>query len=256
MKAKIVVDYPPGGLGNFIAQIYTNTVLTHEGSTTFHRNKIQNYWPQRPKTANNLAELMDLIRTKSLVEDIAICHTHGNSEILVGLDGILLWLVVVDEYFPILFLNKQLKAKASMAVGNLVDNTDRVSIIHEYLHDFKLHTRLRHADRYILFDNFYKGQNECIAEINKINPDADADNVYQIFSRSQNPIVNRYNKLKSMIELIDNNTAEDLSTLSTLDQGIISAMLTQKYPQIDWALNHQANWFQNTAEISQIINSL
>ena len=269
MANKIIIDYPPGGLGNFVAQVYTNTVSFDAASPVFHQSKVRKYWPPLSGRPNQVPELLRLIRSNTLIEDVAVCHTHGHSEILADLEGVEIWNVLVVEYFPMLFLNKQAKANADLSIldriyqrkkaatlwGCLTD-LERESFMREYLYDFKLHTRVQPADRYIQFDNFYKSPEDCKMEIEKINHSADSRAISQIFYKSQESLIRRYNNLTVLLEQISNNTSTDLSTLPVLDQAMIAAMLTQKYPQVDWLLAHQQTWFKNTSEISHIINTL
>ena len=267
MVNKIVIDYPPGGLGNFVAQVYTDTVSPNVFSHIFHRNKIRKYWPPLTKRPDQVLELLSRIRSKTLVEDVAVCHTHGHSEILSGLDGVEIWSISVTEKFPILFLNKQLKANANLSVTDRNNSriqapwaqfgcSERETLVREYLYDFKLHTRVQPADKYINFDNFYKSPEDCKAEIEKINTQIDSQSVCQIFYKSQQLIIDRYNKLIGILDQISNNTSADLSTLPVLDQAMIAAILTQRYTQMDWILGNQQTWFNNTLEISNIINTL
>ena len=71
----IFIDYPPGGLGNFLAQCLTNTVNFDNSHVSFHRTKNSYYdrlTPEDSTTFNNV------FANYTFEKNVAVIHSYGN----------------------------------------------------------------------------------------------------------------------------------------------------------------------------------
>ena len=209
----IVIDYMPGGLGNFIAQVITGfsfdrkrTVASfHHGDVNYDiqlvqrspdafREKIVNWKPQYP---------------------IAIAHTWNQTELLRKHIDCKLYSVVVREKWIELMMNWYLKAvKSDPLYYQRGDN------YYNAFQHFSAYSNWS-ADAYIEFDNFYKTKDLFVLEIQKLNPNADADKIYDYFCQTQRPIIGHINFLKNYIA-----ANYDVTQLDNFEQVVVDKLKT------------------------------
>jgi hypothetical protein len=205
----IIVDYPPGGLGNFAAQVITDTVFNC-GHPSFHENHKAYDIQLVQKTQ---ADFLDCLAQWQPEYPVAICHSYGNTtEIKNRVDCRIISIQPVNNWLQ-LWVNKELKAVPK----NAVQTTQSYEWYYHALSGFKNMWEDLTVDELVNFDNFYLGPEEFYHNIQQLNPAADAEYIYDIFVNTQQPILDRMAKLKQLAE-----SDQDITQLPCFDQAVIN----------------------------------
>ena len=209
----IIVDYPPGGLGNFAAQVITDTVI-NTGQPSFHNNHsresraydIQLVCRSQQEFLHRLAEWQP-------THSVAICHSHGAVAELKRYTNYRIISIRPVKRWLQLYLNKQLKAmpQATMPAAQSYDwhyraiesmkTQESYSIDHELLN----------------FDHFYSGPEQFRHTIQQLNPLADSDGLYHLFNQTQQPILDQIAQLEQLAE-----SGRAIQHRTNLEQALIA----------------------------------
>ena len=190
----IFIDYPPGGLGHFIAQVFTNN-FSKEDHVSFHRIKSKSYDATLSQSSQELF-LKKLTKWQPKYP-VSIGHSWGAIDQLKNKVKCKIISVEVNQCWPELFLNVYNKAMVDNLSANKNPSIAECNNFYNYmLTCFNVDNSL--ADIKINFDNFYGSKENFFNEIKKINPDADVNVVYNIFCTTQQPIIDRLKYLKQL----------------------------------------------------------
>lgn len=239
----IIIDYPPGGLGNFLAQVVTNTIDLNYQQPSFHRNR-NTYDTLSLDTPSDFAQAWpDFVPTS----DVFVIHSFGQLDLVRRrYPQSTIIQVVVGKEIAIYMNNMYRKACAdnSMTESTLhkyliqhygADSTATrrenyaLSYLH-FLHNQDYHnTPSDYADIIINFDNLYQGFERFQLEINKIKHN-DIPSIFKVFVETQNIIISR-TKLYQDIVNGTKNYQECAEHFDTIDHGLLAGMLQDKYNQ-------------------------
>lgn len=193
----IFVDYPPGGLGNFVAQILTNNI-SHENHVSFHRSKTQTYDAVLSQSSRELfLKTLDKWRPQ---HQVCIGHSWGAVDHLKRKHDCRVYSIRVGQCWPELFLNVYNKAMVDNATANKHPSVDDCDNFYNYmLRMFDFDRSM--TDITIDFDSFYGSRDQFLYQVNLINPEADGAAVYNKFCITQQLIVDRLKYLKDLAQL-------------------------------------------------------
>jgi hypothetical protein len=206
----IIIDYPPGGLGNFAAQVVTNTVI-NSGDPSFHKNPraydIQLVQPSQADFLNCLAQWQPKY-------PVAICHSYGAAaEIKKRVDCRIISIQPVDNWLQ-LHVNKELKA---VPQGRPVQNS------YEWYYYAPLSLKTTWAypvvDELVNFDNFYLGPAEFDHNIQQLNPSAPSELLYRIFNQTQQAVTDHLVALRARA-----HSGQDTQGLNIRDRAIVDLL--------------------------------
>jgi len=207
----IIVDYPPGGLGNFAAQVITGTVRD-PGHAVFHKNFHWGYYDiqlVQPTQADFLHQLAQWQPQHS----VAICHSHGAAaELRRYRDARIISIRPVNRWLQ-LWLNRELKAVPS----NTVQTTHSLKWHYHAIRCMKIQESYPIDHELLNFDNFYSGSEGFRHNIQQLSPQADCDGLYDLFNRTQRPILDRMAQLRQMAE-----SGQDHPGMSHMEQAIVA----------------------------------
>lgn len=263
----IIVDYPPGGLGHFIAQVKLNLIDNHTYPLSFHSMYNLRYDYDIELIVDSKKKFLERLSQWEPKKTLSVCHSWGNAKLLKQTFNCQVWQVLVDQSLIYLHLNRLMKA------AGWNDTIDK-DLFDRFKSGFKSGTdagikRLwyfnslkylqlspwRDADLVIKFDDFYKDQNSFAETISKINPNADIEAIYNAFLKSQTPIIDRVNRYTNVVEAIkqgDKIAIDDDFCL--LDHSLLIWMLSTIYPNKDFTNMNSESWFSNTDQILDIIH--
>jgi hypothetical protein len=270
-----VLDYPPGGLGNFIAQVLVNDNIVSSDNLSFHDNQNKHKWYVSLQDASiddsidALITLKEKLKDPNLIGKLVIVHTYKHTHELLNVPNIKLYQVIIQEYGTILFYNKHLKVynhfggnpkKTHIIKKNWNTNEPWVerecSVLELKYQQSISNTPTIGVDHHINFDNFYKNKDSFMHEVQRLNPLADVERLYRIFCDSQEPILNKLQLVNGIINTIKQGIDTDISHLEPLDQAVVAGLLNNEYKNFEWQLPNKNTWFQSTGEIINIINTL
>lgn len=261
----VLIDYPPGGLGNFIAQIFTNSIDLNLFYLAYHSTQDRNY--DDSLISSTKEEFLSKLKTWEPTSTVTIIHSFGTLDSF-NFSGKVYQVVVEDDMISYI-LAQQIKTGAingdslknyiEQNYGTFSNSTVRENYAYQYqyLRSNKtfINSASSRADVIISFDNFYKDEKSFIAEVKKINPSIETERLYEHFITTQMPIVERKNLYLKILDCIKKNVIFDMPNLSIIDQGILSGLLNELYPIVEWQLPNQEDWFTNTKEILSVINN-
>ena len=220
-----IIDYTPGGLGNFIGQIFSNSIST-SGHLSFHRNQ-GNYGTELVTHQHIFAE-----RAPNWIPStpVNICHSWGQLD-LISYRPIEKWQVYVDQQHLYLFYNFYLKAHATfikLPEDHWHKQSAKSQSDHKILPSRKWATGIMHnlyhkwptkpnsaADKLIRFDDFYDSKQSFFNVVQSLNPTLSLtlDEIWNIWTTSQQPIFDAVNRVRSRSNL----TEIDLGVVDYLD---------------------------------------
>ena len=267
----IVIDYPPGGLGNFVAQVITNSINYDDSNLSFHRTTTTaKDIIDSELTVDSEESFLQNITTWASTAEVCLIHSYGQLDKLIEkVNSSIYYQIVVSKKIEIYILNQYLKA--------LADNPNGEKYMQDYVEkyfgsaepwQYREHVYLQYhwlktpsyvntpnkQANIIYFDNFYKDQNSFCKEIKKINRDIDVNKVYNKFIQTQRFLLDKINLYDSIILAVAQGSNKTIpENLSMIDQGIISGMLSDQYKNIEFQLPNNNNWFNNTDEIINLI---
>lgn len=263
----IIIDYPPGGLGNFVAQVITDSIDYNSPNLSFHSTTNRDVINLELLVEEEL--FLQKVATWLPTTEICLAHSHGHLDKLIEKVTAIYYQVVVSEKIEIYILNQQLKAVASMANGKeymqeYIEKHFDSAEPWQYRENFYLQYLWLKTPSYIntpnkqanivYFDNFYKDQLAFYEEIKKINKDIDVHKVYNKFIQSQRFLLDKISLYDSIILAVRQGINKTIpKDLSMIDQGIISGMLSDQYKNIEFQLPNNNNWFSDTNEIINLI---
>lgn len=260
----IVIDYAPGALGHFVSQILSNTVNYSSKHASFHRSASA---VDKQLIVDNEQLFIDKIQDWIPTDSIALTHSYGNLNLIKEKLNCKLIQVVVGEEIIYYTLNQHLKAMPDNAQGDaqlkqhLIDHYSDTSdwVVREnyynqylWLKNEKSYVNQSHsaADLIISFDNFYRSKELFFSELGKINDQVDKLKIYELFQTTQKNILDKVKLYYSVQQAVTNKEEIELpNDLTLLDQGIISGLLSDLYPHIEWQLPNRDRWFNNTSEM-------
>lgn len=239
----IFIDYPPGGLGNFLAQILTNQLDMFSQHMSFHRNPKKLYSVLTPESGEQFCQQ---IRSFVPAHEVSVIHSFGNlDQIRIRWPSATIVQIVVRQEIAILLNNMWRKAAADNPNSEetlskrLIQyyNKDTVATRREnyalnylYFKQTAGYHNTRHActDIEINFDNLYQGIDLMFAELFKVKEDVDVEKIYPVFQLTQKPIIEK-NKLYK--DLVAGSVAwqKIKHNFDTIDHGLICGMLQEKY---------------------------
>ena len=213
----IIIDYPPGGLGNFVAQIITNTVenINH---VSFHRNWEtidKHYDIQLVQRSKEL--FLSVLNTWKPKHRLAIAHGFGAiHEVKNRVNCEIISIRPVNNWLQ-LFLNKEMKAAAD----------DRLRSEQQTTYDFYCRTYANIkaicdwpvVGKFVNFDDFYQGQEKFYQLVHELNPNADAEKIYEIFCVTQKPILDKLEYLKQL-----SITNDSTDHLNNFDRAVVDGL--------------------------------
>jgi len=239
----IFIDYPPGGLGNFLAQVITSNGEVFDKHLSFHHSVKKQYSALIPNSPEQFCR-----QIKSFVpsHEVTVVHSYGHiNELRTRWPSATIIQVVARQEIAILLNNMWRKAAVEnpnleTALSNRLIKyykkdtvaTRRENYALSYLH-FKQNSGYHNtlhplADIEINFDNLYQDSNLMHAELSKIKKDNDITKIYKVFQSTQQSIIQKNNLYKELV-------AETISweqckhNFDTLDHGIICGMLQEKH---------------------------
>ena len=270
-----MLDFPPGGLGNFIAQVLVNDIIVSSDSLAFHDNQNKQKWyvslqdDSIDDSIDKLIILQEKLKDPTLIGKLVIVHTYEHTKELLNVPNIKLYQVIVQEYGTILFYNKHLKVYKHIGSNpkkiHIIEknwNTNEPWVEREFLVlELKYQQSISNTptvgvDHHINFDNFYKNKDSFIHEVQRLNPIADVKKLYNIFCESQAPVLAKLQLVTGIVDSIKQGIDVDLSSLEMLDQAVVAGLLNNEYKNFEWQLPNKNTWFQSTGEIINIINTL
>ena len=211
----IIVDYPPGGLGNFIAQILTNTVRNPK-HVSFHRN-IASYDIKLLKNSDK--EFLSVLESWKPKGTVAISHSFGAIGAAKTRFDCKIISVRAKQYWPQLYLNLYMKASAD----------DPYHQENSYEWYYRRYQNLINTwsypevDEILNFDEFYQDATKFYQVVTKLNPKADAHKIYDIFCTTQKPVLDKMIYLKQIAD-----TLGDVSHLNNFDQALVTILKESK----------------------------
>ena len=210
----IIIDYPPGGLGNFVAQVITDTLKDSEHSS-FHRILYPIYDIKLVQKSKELFQ--SLAKDWKPKHSVAVVHSYGDLQTLNDLKkkfNAKIFTIRPFDNWPQLFLNCEEKATADNK-----ENKNRNWSSNEYYNHFQnLKTNWGYSaiDEILNFDNFYKDELIFCQTLKNLNPSADFQKIYKIFQKTQMPLID---KLQQIIQA--SKSKQNFKNLSALDQALI-----------------------------------
>jgi len=209
----VIINYSPGGLGNFAAQVVTGTV-TDPGNSSFHTNfhsgsayDIQ-LVPQKTQ-----AEFLHSLAEWRPTRPVAICHSYGAAaELERYTDSRIISIRPVNRWLQ-LFLNRELKAVHQ----DVVPPARSYEWYYQAIRWMKIHESYPINHELVNFDNFYSGPELFRRTIQQLNPQADSDQLYHLFNQTQQPIRDLMAELEQLA-----STNQDIQHRSNLEQAIIT----------------------------------
>jgi hypothetical protein len=269
LNKTIVIDYPPGALGHFISQILTNNINYSNQHISFHKSPIT---IDKQLIVVNEQQFLNKIESWVPTNKVVLSHSFGSIGKLKEKIDCTIIQVVVNEETIYYMLNQHLKANADNRKANIYrtrhmikhyNNAACWSIRENYCYQYKWlknensYIKQPHAEADVIinFDNFYKNQELFFSEINRINDQIDNKlKLYNFFQTTQKSILDKVKWYHSIILAVKNRNKIQLPTnLTLLDQGIISGMLSDVYPQIEWQLPNKDIWFTSTDEMLKLL---
>jgi hypothetical protein len=239
----IFIDYPPGGLGHFLAQILTTDDELPDNHISFHRNLKKKY---SALTLESSEQFCQQIKSFVPSNEVTVTHSFGNiNELRTRWPSATIIQVVARQEIAILLNNMWRKAAAAnpnsetTLSNRLIQHykKDTVAIRREdyalsYLY-FKQNagyhnTRHPMTDIEINFDNLYQGPYFMHTELLKIKKEVDITKIDKVFQTTQQPIIQKNNLYKELV-------AESISWeqhkhyFDTIDHGLICGMLQEKH---------------------------
>lgn len=285
---RILIDYPPGGLGNFIAQVRINSLIDPDsiqpGSMSFHQRAGQNYY--RHEYDISWLGIAPMDRESRLSgppehcdHDTVLVHSWGQGHRIaqhMGCDGI--WHVRVQHCRTALFLNWWLKASRgnidALVQTDTIKNHPRITadMPSTVLQRFACWYHVVHQHQWqpwvfslpcypvakvVEFDRFYGTRSGFCRQIQEINPDIDSMSVYELFQRSQGPILQRLSDHDRVIRSIQQqeHAVAIPNSWTPIDHALLMYQLDQIYPGVDFLAPELPDWFQNTRQIRDILIS-
>lgn len=239
----IFIDYPPGGLGNFLAQILTNNSELSDTHASFHRSLKKEYSSLTPESSEQFCRQITSFVPK---HEVTVTHSFGNiNELRNRWPSATIVQVVARQEIAILLNNMWRKAavdnpNSEKTLSNrLIQHykkntvaTQRENYARSYLY-FKQNagyhnTRHPLTDIEINFDSLYQGPYLMHTELIKIKTDIDISKINKVFQLTQQPIIQKNNLYK---ELISGSITWDQSKhyFDTIDHGLICGMLQEKH---------------------------
>ena len=239
----IFIDYPPGGLGNFLAQILTTDGELSDKHISFHRMKGKKYSALTPESSEQFCQQ---IKTFAPSNEVTVTHSFGNiNELRTRWPHATIIQVVARQEIAILLNNMWRKAagdnpNSETTLSNRLMQhykKDTVAIRREnyalsYLY-FKQNagyhnTRHPMTDIEIDFDNLYQGPDLMHMELLKIKKDVAITKINKVFQSTQHLIIQKNNLYK---ELVAGSISWEQSKhyFDTIDHGLICGMLQEKH---------------------------
>jgi hypothetical protein len=236
----IIIDYPPGGLGNFLAQVITHTKMNAD-HLSFH---------QTPGDYDRLVlesatEFVNAWPNFIINHSVVVIHSFGH-------------LYLVRKRFPqARIIQVVVNNEISIYMNNMYrkaceDNPNSDSTLHEYLikhygqdtqptrrenyalsYLYFLNNKDYHntvnplADVIINFDNLYQDFNSFQLELDKITSN-NLEPLFELFVKTQDPIITRTKMYRGIINGIK-TYKECADQFDTIDHGLLAGMLQDKY---------------------------
>lgn len=237
----IIIDYPPGGLGHFLAQCVRGTIIEDAiGHLSFHDREDPAYDYFLADSKESFFEKLPLHEPTS---DLMICHSWGQlASIKKKYPDSYIVQVVVKDRIDIHINNVYRKAvrgsKKSILefFEHLNQHWDRVSVSSATRVDIALRyvrsamASMEHwyyapdpsADAHIIFDNLYLDIESMDKELKKIGSKSDTRVAWNVLQRTQKLILDKvklYPMVLNNLSEIDQNP-----NLDDIDKGIIIGM--------------------------------
>jgi hypothetical protein len=167
----VIIDYTPGGLGNFAAQVVTGTAKD-PGGPSFHNNwRWESCAYDIQLVCRSQQEFLQRLAQWRPTHSVAICHSHGAGAELKRLtDSRIISIRPVNRWLQ-LYLNRHLKAVPL----NTVPVEQSYDWHYRAIYWMKINESYSIDHELLNFDNFYSGPDEFRHTIQQLNPLADSD---------------------------------------------------------------------------------
>lgn len=238
----IIIDYPPGGLGNFLAQCAQGSINENSiDNLSFHNSWMSITYDYH--LVDKEQEFFAKLPLHKPTSDLVICHSWGRLSFVREKypDSYIVQVIVkdrVDIYLNNLY-RKTYKDEEEflMATSEYLtrhwDKTSfssarRIDIASRYIRSTMTSLERWHhspdplADAYINFDNLYQDIESMSTELKKIGSKTGAEAAWNILQKTQKTILDKV----KLYPLILNNLSEmdKNPDLDDIDKGIIIGM--------------------------------
>jgi hypothetical protein len=265
----VLIDYPPGGLGNFIAQLRVGSVVDPDtikkNSLSFHQ-RADNYDASWLAVARSDFRKRLAGPVERPVYDTVVAHSWGMApEMARHMNNARIWNVQINDHRVPLILNRWLKAaRGDVSYLSVKIRCPCIMRLKQYevvkyinrVESWAFGKTDYQVEKVIMFDKFYGSLDLFFSQVIDINPDLDPEPIWRLFQRTQHPVLDRYQRYQDIVMAVDTGTSIKIPDQFTpLDHGLIAYMLENRFPDVNFSLPAQEHWFRDTSAINQHIET-